>query len=255
MASEPIPTRSPMARWGQIAYDLRRQIEGGAIRGGDKLPSENELAANYGVSRITVRQALSHLAGEGLLLRRQGAGTFAAHNREVVQHDLAIAEPWRNRLRAAGIPARSKQLSPVLEPAPITLIADLGIAEDAVGAWCLRRVQIVHDQPIGYTESWLAPGVAPGIEREPLMEASLSLTLNERYGIAVETAHSYLHAEVASAEVAIALECAVETPVFVVHTANLDAAGELLEISRTYWIASRVRFHHTHTRPAPTVAQ
>jgi GntR family transcriptional regulator len=64
------------AAYVQIADDLRRQILDGDLRGGDQLPTEAELMADYGVSRIVVRQAMDTLRSEGLIVSQQGRGTF-----------------------------------------------------------------------------------------------------------------------------------------------------------------------------------
>ena len=61
-----------------IRDDLRMRIAVGEWAAGERLPSETELAARYGVARMTVRQAIGALAGEGVVVRRQGLGTFAA---------------------------------------------------------------------------------------------------------------------------------------------------------------------------------
>lgn len=61
-----------------VADDLRDAIEGGRFKPGDKIPSSNELAAEYDVSPVTVQAAFKALKDEGLLEGRQGAGTFVA---------------------------------------------------------------------------------------------------------------------------------------------------------------------------------
>ena len=60
----------------QVFDQLREQILSGSWKPGDKLPSENELAAQFGVSRVTVRNALQRLSGLGLLETRFGEGSF-----------------------------------------------------------------------------------------------------------------------------------------------------------------------------------
>ena len=60
----------------QVAEDLRADINAGAITG--RLPSEHELAAQYGVSRVTVRRAVAVLTSDGLLRTLRGRGTFVA---------------------------------------------------------------------------------------------------------------------------------------------------------------------------------
>src|SRR5687768_18569155 len=68
--------RGPLYQRLQLA--LRGAIESGLLGAEEALPAERDLAADFGVSRITVRKALDGLVGEGLLIRRQGAGTFVA---------------------------------------------------------------------------------------------------------------------------------------------------------------------------------
>ncbi|MCB9423261.1 MAG: GntR family transcriptional regulator [Ardenticatenaceae bacterium] len=67
---------SPVPAYYQIALDLRQRISGGEWRAGNKLPAEPELAEQYNVSRMTLRQAMAELVKEGILVRQRGAGTF-----------------------------------------------------------------------------------------------------------------------------------------------------------------------------------
>ncbi|MCJ8337882.1 MAG: FadR family transcriptional regulator [Pseudomonadales bacterium] len=60
----------------KIVSALREQIEGGKLVAGDKLPTEQKLVAEYGVSRTVIREAVSGLKAEGLVMSRQGAGVF-----------------------------------------------------------------------------------------------------------------------------------------------------------------------------------
>ena len=64
------------SKYEQIQTELSLQIRQGMLRPGDKLPSEQELAAAYGVSRLTVRQAIGGLVTAGLVLPIQGKGSF-----------------------------------------------------------------------------------------------------------------------------------------------------------------------------------
>src|SRR5262245_37445381 len=65
----------------QLENLLREKILSGVFAPGDRIPTESDLIRQYGVSRITVRQALSALAGEGLIERRQGRGTFVTERK------------------------------------------------------------------------------------------------------------------------------------------------------------------------------
>jgi len=65
----------------QIAYQVIGEIQSGGYQPGDRLPSENQLAAQYGVHRLTIRQALTFVVEQGLAFRHQGKGTFVTEPR------------------------------------------------------------------------------------------------------------------------------------------------------------------------------
>ena len=71
--------RAPRLLWQQVYDDLMSEIRSGALAVDDRLPSEFELAEQYGVSRDVIRRAKEALAGEGWLIVLQGRGTFVAH--------------------------------------------------------------------------------------------------------------------------------------------------------------------------------
>ncbi|WJG10721.1 histidine utilization repressor [Aliiglaciecola sp. LCG003] len=68
-------------RFVQIKSAILRQIETSQMKAGDKVASENQLAEQYSVSRMTARRALTELVEEGILLRSQGLGTFVSDHR------------------------------------------------------------------------------------------------------------------------------------------------------------------------------
>lgn len=78
MIRSPAQPLAPQRLSDQLADDLRRQIETGAVQPGQRLPTEQALAAQYAVSRTVVREAVSRLRSSGLLVARQGAGMFVA---------------------------------------------------------------------------------------------------------------------------------------------------------------------------------
>ena len=80
---------SPIPLYRQLALRLREDIDSGDIAVRQKIPSENELAREYGIGRPTVRQATDLLVREGILQRRRGAGTFVLH-----QPDASIYFLW-----------------------------------------------------------------------------------------------------------------------------------------------------------------
>ena len=129
-----------------IAADLRERITGGRLRVGERLPSETELCRDYGVSRMTVRQALSSLQASGLLLRRQGKGTFVASTK---------GERSASRLLGFEEDTISRGLTPgstVLASGWGELDAEAQLLLDRSGpepAFLVDRLRTVNDEPIG----------------------------------------------------------------------------------------------------------
>ena len=66
----------PIPIYYQVTLDLRNRIQRQEWQNGDRIPSEAELAKEYGVSRVTMRQALAELVKDGLLIRHRGARYF-----------------------------------------------------------------------------------------------------------------------------------------------------------------------------------
>jgi GntR family transcriptional regulator len=92
----------------RLAQALRGAIENGILKPQEAIPAERELATDFAVSRITVRKALDALVGEGMLIRRQGAGTFVAGR---VEKQFAKLSSFSEDMAARGCSVRSEWLA------------------------------------------------------------------------------------------------------------------------------------------------
>lgn len=237
-----------MPMWGQILRDIRYQIDTGALPAGSKLPGETALAKAYGVSRETLRQALGSLESSGLIRRSRGSGTVVTSRARQVQHDLALGVPWRTRLAENGheIDCSLTRIVEVTLPPGEVLAAldpDVTAAEFSSGAVLVERVQRVDQSPIGLSQSWVPTGAAPGLASEmPLIDNSLSLFLKRRYDLHSGLIDNRMSIELSRVEEADLLESFVDVPLFVVLAITRTESGELIQVSRSAWLASRVRF-------------
>lgn len=77
-----------------VVRDLEQRILEGSLKAGDQLPPERELAAELGVSRTSVREAIQKLVSRGMLYARQGEGTFVTD-----RLDAGFSDPWEEMLR------------------------------------------------------------------------------------------------------------------------------------------------------------
>ena len=144
----------------QLQHAVRQAIETNALRPDDALPPERDLAADLSVSRITVRKAFDGLVAEGLLTRRQGAGTFVAARVEKsfskltsFSEDMAArgrraTSSWINRSEGAVTPEESLTLG--LSPgAPV---------------YRFHRIRYADGMPMALEYSTVPASCLPGIE-------------------------------------------------------------------------------------------
>src|SRR5512143_4124363 len=108
LASVEITTSSGLPRYVQIRESLRAEIAQGAIKPGQKLLPEDELAGQYGVSRMTVRQALTDLIDAGIVYRRHGVGNFVSQAH--IERDHSKLTNFFETAEEEGILARASVL-------------------------------------------------------------------------------------------------------------------------------------------------
>ena len=90
----------------QVENALRQEIESGIWAVGDRIPSEAQLSEKYGVSRVTVRNAISRLVEDGLLVRLQGKGTFVSSH--PIQSNVRVSRSFTAICEMQGRPAGAK---------------------------------------------------------------------------------------------------------------------------------------------------
>lgn len=164
--------------WEQVANDLRQQIADGRLESGDRLPSEEQLAEKYRVSRHTVRQALGMLTGEGLLTSGRGRGRVVRAYRplrwnmsgyESRSHHENAGDPgdqWDLAVREAGMePSQEVEVVAIVEP-PQRVAELLGATDDELVVE-RRRIRLANGVPYQLASSYFRKSLVDGT---PLME-------------------------------------------------------------------------------------
>ncbi len=133
----------------QVMAHLKERIVAGDFEEG-RIPPETELATELGVSRTTIRDAFSRLEHEGIITRRQGAGTFV--NQPGLQIKSRLEEIWSydEVLRDHGYTPSIEVLATRTEPAGADLAADLGI-EEGDRVLVMEKLFRENDQPVIHT--------------------------------------------------------------------------------------------------------
>lgn len=125
---------------------------------GDRIPSERDLCQRFGVSRMTVRQAVDALVVDGVLDRVQGRGTFVAQHKVDMQLRLTAFD---DEMRRRGMEPSSRVLRAATMPAPRDVAAALELEPGAEVVY-LRRVRLADGAPMALEENWCPRALLPG---------------------------------------------------------------------------------------------
>lgn len=225
---------------------LRRQLLAditARLRPHDALPTERELMQRYGVSRMTVREALSRLADDGRIYRVQGSGSYVA-DPGTIRKSLTLTSFSEDitarrmtpgatllaldRAEADAAVARDLALSP---GDPVVRIVRLRTADGA--PMCLERV-------------WLPELLVPD-----LIEAGIGESLYDAlatYGLDPQHADQTIRATVVNAEEAHLLDVPAHSPALHVSRITYDALGRAVERAHSLYRADRYDFHLSVSR-------
>ena len=229
------PKKTPI--WQSIRNSLDSDIAEGRYGPGDKLPTEAALSKRFGVNRHTVRRALAAMAETGAVHARRGAGVFVAQN----QTDYPIGKRVRfhQNLRAAGrLPAKE-----------ILTMETRMASTDEAEALCMQPGEKVHvyeglsladDQPMAVFRSVFPAARFPDLPEALTRLRSVTAALAE-HGVADYTrAWTRLNAKLASATLALHLQCREGTPILRTISLNIDPDGAPIEYGRTWFSGDRV---------------
>lgn len=182
---ELIKENSPIALYHQLKSILAAKIMNNEWQAGDRLPTEYELCQQYGVSRITVRQALAELEREGLVKRRQGVGTFVSIPK--IEQQLTSFYSFSEEFRKRGLKPRNEveKLMPLRPEAQISRALELPDTEEV---YYLKRLRYADEVLMAIEETYLPARLFPGLSKEELDAAALYDVMRNKYGIVADSA-------------------------------------------------------------------
>jgi GntR family transcriptional regulator len=190
---------------------LRDQILSGALRPGDLVAPESQLAQQFGASRMTVRQALSRLVFDGLVVRHRGRGTFVAQPR--LEHTY-IFPSFEEEMQARGARTSHKLLDMRAVRAEGKVAESLGIPE-GTPITMLQRQRLVDGQVVGYELRYLPKRIGEAltqdeIHSQPMVRAVMRILGKTHTRLSLRVSSSVVRREEAKI-----LETKVGTPVLV----------------------------------------
>ena len=184
---------------------------------GDRLPPERDLAAQFGVSRMTLRQAISSLASAGYVSRLQGAGTFVADRTISKNTELT---GFSEDMAARGFTASSRLLAVSHRPAGASLGQEL-ILSPADMIYHIERVRMADGIPMCLETIDLPAHLVPDLDTQPL-EQSLYEILASTYGIKLFEADQIITPTVVDRDQAELLQVPIHSPALIVKRLGYD---------------------------------
>lgn len=244
MASEQL-TPGPVPLYYQLKQIVRTEIERGIYRSGDRLPSETEMIQKYGVSRITVRQALSELESEGVVVRRHGRGTYVAERN--IEHDLVRLTDFVEDMELAGLAPSSQVLAMKREFAtfPIAEALKIAVGEEVVR---VDRLRLADQRPIAYDTTWLPLRFGLLLSEVELAHETIFHILETRYSIPIEIGVFHITASNATMEQARLLDIPTNAALLLIRRISYTTGEVPVYIQDRYYRTDRVSYRLTLRR-------
>ena len=239
------PLHEQITRW------LGALISDGLLNSGDRIPAERDLSAALGVSRMTLRQAISTLDQQGRLrqVRGRNGGTFVTQ--PSIEVDLTSLPGFAHQIRSANQHASSVVVSSETTSASGELSAMLGVTPGSV-IYKVVRIRKANDLPIAFEESYFPAAALPGFLEQDLADSLYDLL--QSYGQRPIKAQEYLTPVVASREEAHHLGVAEGTPLLRIARTAYSSTDEIVELSFDLFRADIVKIGVLSRFDAPSQA-
>lgn len=203
----------------QVRDQLRAAILDGRIAPGQRLPSESAMVAKFGVSRITIRQALAELQTADLVSTVNGKGSYVTRPRQAVAQGpmVGILETMRN----LGYRAHGKVLSHRIVPASEVIAKALQVdLKTPVGAITLLRYR--DDVPFVVGTTYADPELSDQLAAQDLAETDVATALEVNLGMRINDVQVTITSMAAPATIARRLKCPSGAPIMHIKTISRD---------------------------------
>jgi GntR family transcriptional regulator len=226
----------------QIKQTIKNWIINGEFSPGEKLPSENELADKFHVSRLTVRQATAQLVQEGFLISRRGEGTFVTNNRNLIKsfglEFTGFMDPLLYQV------SKSKTKSVEIVRMPVTRVLKEKLELDSAEEEVIRliRVRVLDNNVFCYTVNFLPLEIGTKLAKKDLYEKPLLQILEQDLGIRFTEAFQTIEASFADANVAERLGIAAGSPILLVERIMYTLHRKPVELVQTSYRGDQYKY-------------
>lgn len=230
---------SPVPLHHQIATYLLSRLKTGELQAEGRLPPEETLARQFGVSRSTIRQALGSLVSDGLVVRRRGVGTFLTPKAMELIPKKLTGFSWDAFLGAKQVSVRVLEKAIVEAPEAAALALELDSGSKVVRFKRLRRAQ---GRPFNFVINYVRPEVGERVDVAWLKSKTMFQVFKEELGLALGQVRQTVEVGRANSEAAELLEVAISDPTLDVVTTLWMKDGTPVEWVVTHFREDRYRY-------------
>ena len=235
--ADPPELNRKLPLWYQVAQHLRATIVSRGPEDSPRLPVEEDLAAYYGVSVVTMRQALKVLADEGIIERLRRHGTFvrpaAGPSPPLTLHGSVDAVVAQQAAEEVEVLAREEV------PVPDWLAAHYPDTDRLV---YFRRLRRHGGQPVSCADNWLRPEHAAAIDTGYLREFPMTQALREQAGVEIGRIDNRIEARLATPELVELLDVGLLSPILRCECLSFDRAGRGVDAGRLHYRGDRFSY-------------
>lgn len=232
---------SPIPVYYQIYVDLKKKLLGGwSMIVDGKLPAEQELAREYQVSRVCMRQAMAELEKDGLIVRYRGRGSFVKESPKPIMHSLDLPESMSKQSVRKYIDKNPDIIELCHFDTTYPHISEaLGYQG---GIFYIKRIMRVDGNPISVNRIWIPDKFAPGLDEKGLcVEGSLSKTLSQEYKLKAHHRSNIIEVLRPSSTEVELLKITYDTLILQVTSTSYLEDDTPYEHSVTSWIGDSIR--------------
>jgi GntR family transcriptional regulator len=231
---------SPVPYYAQVKERIRGRIERGDWKPGAQLPGEPELCKMFDVSRTVIRQALTELMYEGLIVRAKGRGTFVAEPK-IMENLAQKLTGFYQDMADHGNPPVSRVLTQRIIPANAKVAGFLNLPSNTL-VLEIERLRFVKDEPIVLVTTYLPYDRCVDLLEADLTRQSLYGIMEQHLGLVISRGHRTLEAVPANQREAELLQVEMGAPLMLLDSVSYLDDGTPIEYYHALHRGDRSRF-------------
>src|SRR4030043_939052 len=227
----------------QLEQIIKSKILMGEFLPGEQIPTEKDLCETYQVSTITARQAILNLVNEGLIIRRQGKGSFVREGLKKIKNIRTLQLRGDiNDIIPEGLKTQEVKVLDIRKVISPKKVANLLNIEEGQEVVQVRRTRSDHGIPVSYIKNFIPLEIGEKIKREDLCIYPMLGILRNRLKIPLTGGIQYVEAIIADYDIASALSISISSPILYLETIIFARQKRPVEFVQTFFRPDQFRY-------------